>query len=120
VSTQDDTPKPRRIGDVDIQIPPSQGRMRIIVRLAQTAPEAAMCAAWGICSRGPGRAHAQWTASDPAAYGERVLDELLSRGAPYDEIIQAGKRAYMMIFAAILDERKVEDAAGNSEAPAAH
>ena len=120
MSTKNDTPKPRRVADVDLQVPPSQARMQIVVRLARTAPEAAMGAAWGLCSRGPGRVIAQWRPADPAGYGEQVLDELLTRGAPYDEVVEACKRAFEMVLASVISEERVEEAAGNFEAPAAH
>jgi len=55
-------------------------------------------AAVGLAWRGPGKPKAKYD-SDPVSYGGAVLDDLVARGIPLDQIVQAGTLLLMLAAA---------------------
>ena len=77
-----------------------------------------ICAALGICWRGPGRpkvsfAHCQ---HNMAVYGGQVFDELMSRGIDYEEILSAGGEAIRLVHQGLVSSDEVEEVESFTEA----
>ena len=94
-------------------------RQDLIVGSASN-PRRAASAALGICWNGPNRPSAQYQRSgwDPMAYGGAVMDELVERGIPWEEIYQAGMMCLSAIVESHIGEPEVATAENFTEAEA--
>ena len=80
-------------------------------------PRRAAAAALGLCWAGPGRPAASYQRAnwDPMAYGGQVLDELVERGIPWDEVYHIGMVCLSQVVEAHVGEPEVAEAANFTE-----
>ncbi len=82
----------------------------------------ALAAALGVCwsDRSLGRPKIRYAQCHHSAleYGGRVINELHEHGVPLKDVLAAGAVAFDLVTAQVVTEDEVEDAVGNSEAPA--
>lgn len=118
----DETPRVVHLAGkpVRLAIPPSYSLAQDIVLAAATNPLRAFAAALGACWTGPGRPKAtyQGCGYSAHAFGGQVRDELVGRGVPSNDITAAGSEAFTLLAEVIIPADEVDQAEGNSEAPA--
>lgn len=86
-----------------------------IVQLAMTNETRACAAALGACWASAGPPKAQY-GGNPSEYGKGVLNDLLGRGIPGVEIMNAGRAAWLMLSARLPRARAVQEQEAFSEA----
>jgi len=105
--------------EVKLELPASYAMRAEIFLLASSNRSRAAAAALGVCWRSNGRPTVRYDSCNynPALYGGRVMDELISeRGASLGEILEAGTVALTMLSGGLLLAEDVEEAEGFTEA----
>jgi hypothetical protein len=107
--------------EVTLALPGSMAIRYDIVGAGSSNAQRALWAALGVCwtagtSAGAPSARLSRHQYDPMAYGGAVFDELVSRGATPSQLLTAGRVAYDLLSANLVDESEVEEALGNSGA----
>lgn len=101
-----------------IQLPKSFALRSEVLASGASNWRRAMAAALGICCPKL-RLKTRYELNDynPLRFGGSVLDELVERGIPAEEVYAAGGACFSMLAEATLEVDEVERAEGNSEAP---
>jgi hypothetical protein len=110
--------------DVTLEAPSSVAMQLDIIHLGTDNLPRALYAALGVCWRGRGRPSVSYARCgyNPAVYGGKVLQELVTRGdgTTIDQVVAAGGAALGKLNEAVgsLNGGDVKEAADFSEAPA--
>lgn len=94
--------------------PPSYAAVNDVLIADDKNPQRAVCAALGMCARGPGRPPLRFDAHDYDAlkYGGAVLDWCVAQGIPTEEVFALGVQARRLMLESIVTKEDL-DAAGN-------
>jgi hypothetical protein len=111
-----------RVGEYEVRlVVPSSYTVRAEVdEAALFSYRRGAAAALGVCwvaSGSKGRPRVQFGACghNPTVYGGAVLDELVERGVPPEDVVAAGLVALALIRESMPSQSEVEEEAGNSE-----
>ncbi len=94
-------------------VPSSLGLRHQIVSMVAKNEHGSAAAALGICSSTLQRA-AHYD-HDPLPFGSRVIDYLLAQGVLYNDIVAAGRKAWLMLNAGLIHAKEVQAAEDFSE-----
>jgi hypothetical protein len=99
-----------------LELPPSFVARREVLELAQRSPYRACGAAIALCAPKAARKAGVLPKGMPEDYGQAMYDAIASTGAEAD-IPVAGRTAIQFIIDSFPSSARVEEQAGNSEAP---
>lgn len=116
-------PPPERLGGKKYKLvaPASHALVNDLVNAMGNNAERALCAALGVCCRGPGRAPIRYDdhGYNPLRYGGAVFDWYVSRGVPAADVIAAGEAAWRLIRDGLVTEAEKREAGNGSAGEAA-
>lgn len=100
-----------------LELPASFAMRREILDLSQRSPYRACGAAIAACAPKAARKAGVVVKGFPEDYGQAMYDAVAGAGAEAD-IVEAGRAAIQFLVASFPQTSKIEEAEGNSEAPA--
>lgn len=108
-----------RVGDqvVDLKPPGSYAIRSEIVAAYAVNWRRGAAAALAACWKSSGRPKTRYSQCDysPLLFGGRVLDELIERGVPAEDVFAAGIKAFSLISGTLVSEEEVREAEGFTE-----